>query len=90
MSLNIKNKKVEMLIDSITALTGETKTEAVHKALEERKQRLAMKNQMLNRQLLLNEFLENEIWSRIPADLIGMDYSQEEQDRVLGFGVDGV
>ncbi|MBI1989928.1 MAG: type II toxin-antitoxin system VapB family antitoxin, partial [Betaproteobacteria bacterium] len=37
MGLNIKNKDVERLIDEVTLLTGESKTEAVRRSLEERR-----------------------------------------------------
>lgn len=36
MALNIRNREAEKLADDLAALTGETKTEAVKKALEER------------------------------------------------------
>ncbi len=42
MSLNIKNEEVTRLVEEVAAATGETKTEAIRKALEERKQRLAL------------------------------------------------
>ena len=42
MSLNIKNKEVEALAQEISAVTGETKTEAIRKALVERKDRLGL------------------------------------------------
>jgi len=35
-ALNIRNREAEKLADDLAALTGETKTEAVKKALEER------------------------------------------------------
>ena len=41
MSLNIKNKDVERLIKEVSLLTGESKTEAVRRSLEERRARLA-------------------------------------------------
>ena len=41
MAVNIKNERVERLINEVAALTGESKTEAVRKALEERRDRLA-------------------------------------------------
>ena len=41
MSLNIKNKDVERLIKEVSLLTGESKTEAVRRSLEERRERLA-------------------------------------------------
>ena len=34
MSLNIKNPDVERLLDELVQLTGETKTEAIRKALD--------------------------------------------------------
>jgi antitoxin VapB len=39
-SLKIKNPDVEKLLDEIVRLTGESKTEAIRKALDERRQRL--------------------------------------------------
>ena len=41
MALNIKNALVESLATEITEMTGESKTEAIRRALEERKQRLS-------------------------------------------------
>ena len=43
MALNIKNAEVERLVEEISRLTGESKTEAVRRALEERKGRLAFR-----------------------------------------------
>ena len=39
MALNIRNKETEQLATALAALTGETKTEAVRKALAERLER---------------------------------------------------
>ena len=41
MALNIKNAAVERLVEEVARLSGESKTEAVRRALEERKARLA-------------------------------------------------
>jgi len=41
MALNIKNRRVEDLANEIAEITGETKTEAIRRALEERRQRLS-------------------------------------------------
>jgi antitoxin VapB len=43
MALNLENPDVERLVDEVAALTGESKTEAVRRALSERKQRLALR-----------------------------------------------
>lgn len=40
MAINIKSQRVQRLLDEVTALTGETKTEAIRRALEERRDRL--------------------------------------------------
>lgn len=40
MALNIKSDQVERLAAEVAQLTGETKTEAIRRALEERKQRV--------------------------------------------------
>jgi len=40
MALNIRNPEAEKLAESLAKLTGETKTEAVKKALRDRLQRL--------------------------------------------------
>jgi len=59
MALNIRNSEAEQLAADLAALTGESKTEAVTKAL---KQRLAaVQRQQTNRRLLdrLNEIAEH-------------------------------
>lgn len=42
MAVNIKNKDVENLLNEVVQLTGESKTEAIRKVLEERRKRLAL------------------------------------------------
>lgn len=90
MALNIKNKKVEKLIEEIVEITGENKTEAILSALTERKERLAFRihpKRRLQRQI---EFLENNIWPGIPQSELGREMSRSEIDTVLGFGEDGI
>src|SRR5438128_12697313 len=43
MALNIKNRNVEQLAAEVARLAGESKTEAVRRALEERRERLAFR-----------------------------------------------
>ena len=38
----------------------------------------------------LIRFLEREVWSAIPPELLGRKVTREEEDEVLGFGPDGV
>jgi len=67
MALNIKNPEVEDLAAEVSKITGETKTEAIRRALEERRQRLAFHVVHQNRAEELRSFLEREVWSVIRA-----------------------
>jgi antitoxin VapB len=67
MALNIKNSQVESLASEVSEITGETKTEAIRRALEERKQRLSFQVVRENRAEELRSFLEREVWSAIRA-----------------------
>ena len=90
MALNIKNKKVEKLIEEIVDITGENKTEAILAALMERKERLAFRIHPKHRRQRQIEFLENLIWPGIPESEMGREMSRSEIDTILGFGEDGV
>lgn len=67
MALNIKNVQVESLAAEVSELTGETKTEAIRRALEERRNRLSFQVVHENRAEELRSFLEREVWSVIRA-----------------------
>ncbi len=67
MALNIKNAQVEDLATEVAELTGETKTEAIRRALEERRQRLSFQLVRENRGEERRSFLEREVWSVIRA-----------------------
>jgi antitoxin VapB len=90
MPLNIKNAEVESLAAELAAMTGETKTEAIRKALRERRERLSYHIVRRNREAELLKFLEREIWSAIPKEILGHRLSQTEQDKILGFSAEGV
>jgi len=90
MAMSIKNKEVERLAAEIAKLTGETKTEAIRKALLERKQRLAFRETPRDRTAEFIRFLEREIWPKIPEDQRGRRLTREEEDEILGYGPDGV
>ncbi|HEX6903937.1 MAG TPA: type II toxin-antitoxin system VapB family antitoxin [Thermoanaerobaculia bacterium] len=42
MALSIKSPEVEKLVEALAAMTGESKTETVRRALEERRERLRL------------------------------------------------
>lgn len=90
MSLNLKNAEVERLVEEVAAMTGESKTEAVRKALAERKERLSLFVVRRDRKEEVLRYLETEVWSRIPSELLGRGIPQEEQDEILGYGPNGV
>ena len=89
MAVNIKNERVERLLDEVAALTGETKTEAIRRALEERRDRLARSAVQLHPADRLRRLLEREIWPAIPAAVRGTRLSKAEKEQILGYGPDG-
>jgi antitoxin VapB len=90
MALNIKNEAVERLAAEVAALTGETKTEAVRRALVERRARLRMQGSAGGRVSRRRRFLEREVWSRVPQDQSGRAPDRAERERILGYGDRGV
>jgi antitoxin VapB len=88
MALNLKNADVERLAAEVARLTGESKTEAIRKALEERRRRLKAPARSARRARLL-AFLERKVWPTIPAHQLGRRLSRSEEDQILGFGASG-
>ena len=89
MAVNIKNERVERLLDEVAALTGETKTEAIRRSLEERRDRLTRFPAEAHPADRLRRVLEREIWPTIPAAQLGRRLTKTEEEAVLGFGPDG-
>ena len=90
MALNIKNPKVERLAEDIAKITHETKTEAIRRALEERKARLTVNSGPRRSKELLLEFFERSIWPKIPPDALGKRLTKHESEQILGYGPHGV
>jgi len=90
MALNIKNQDVEELLDEVVMMTGESKTEAVRRALLERRQRLALRQTRNKDEAHFLAFLQDEIWNQIPEDLLGKTITKEEEDSILGYGELGI
>lgn len=89
MALNIKNPEVEKLAGEVARMAKETKTEAVRRALSERKERLEARGGGDRKQRLL-QYLEREVWPYIPPEERGRTLTREEEDEILGYGPDGV
>jgi len=90
MPLNIENARVEELLTEVTGLTGETKTEAVRKALEERLVRLSGTGGDARRRERLQRLLETDIWGLIPPDQLGRAPDRNEREGILGISELGV
>jgi antitoxin VapB len=82
MALNIRNTRAERLAASIARLTGETKTQAVIQALQERLERL--RRERSNRRLSA----ELDEIARHVASLPVLD--ERPPDEILGFDAQGI
>ena len=89
MALNIKNVTVERLAGEVAQLTGESKTEAIRKALEDRKRRLVAAPAGDRRAAVLT-FLKKRVWTGIPKEEKGRVLTRAEEGAILGYGPDGV
>ncbi len=92
MGLNIKNLEVEKLASEVAELAHETKTEAIRRALEERKARLRARSSKGGRKSL-QAYLEQNVWpliqETIPPGELGRVMTREEEDQILGYGAEG-
>ncbi len=78
MGLNIKNLEVEALAAEVSAMTGETKTEAIRQALLARKQSLTVpKRQRMDG---IQEWLERDVWPKIKPGFRGKPVTKAEMD----------
>jgi antitoxin VapB len=91
MALNIKSPEVEKLVEALAAMTGETKTEAIRRAVEERHERLALQHPHRERGSCdFLRYLAEEVWPKAPPGQIGRRLSREEEEEILGYGPGGV
>lgn len=90
MALNIKNPEVERLASEVAKATGESKTEAVRRALVERQERLSLQVRKGARAQGFLRFLEEEVWPSVPAGELGRPLSKREREELLGYGPEGV
>jgi antitoxin VapB len=86
MALNIKNPRVERLAAEVAQMARETKTEAIRRALEDRRARLALKTSSQDRMRQLKEYLQKEVWPHIPSAVRGKKITKREREAILGIG----
>lgn len=89
MGLNIKNANVERLASEVAGLAHETKTEAIRRALLERRARLQARAGKAGARKNLREYMERNVWPLIPPAELGRALTREEEDRILGYGPEG-
>lgn len=90
MALSIKSPEVERLVAALAEMTGESKTEAVRRALVERRERLSLQHIRRERGSDFLRYLEEEVWPKAPPGQLGRRLSREEEDEILGYGPGGV
>jgi antitoxin VapB len=88
MALNLKNPEVERLAAEVARLTGESKTEAIRRALDDRRRRLKNPRAADRRERVLRH-LRSTVWPSVPKAQLGRRLSREEEDAILGYGPDG-
>ncbi len=90
MALSIKSAEVERLAESVAAMTGESKTEAIRRSLLERRERLSLQRVGRERGSDFLRYLEEEVWPKVSPSQLGRRLSREEEDAILGYGAEGV
>jgi len=92
MALNLKNPEVESLAEEVAELTGETKTEAIRRALLERRERLVLATAAPSSAIRGEDFLRylsEEVWPQAPEGELGRRLSRDEEEALLGYGPEG-
>ena len=89
MALNIKNIEVEKLAGEVANMAHETKTEAIRRALAERRARLRARAGKPGGRKSLREYMEHNVWPTAPPEELGRVMSREEEDRIPGYGPEG-
>jgi antitoxin VapB len=88
-ALNIKNAEVERLATEVAELAHETKTEAIRRALQERKARLKVAPNREEKYRKAMEYLQREVWPHIPPEDRGKVMTKQEREEILGIGPNG-
>ena len=86
MGLNNKNPEVEQLATEVALLAHETKTEAIRKALLERRMRLRAGARRPAARRGLRAYMESNVWPHNPPTELGRTLSREQEDEILGYG----
>jgi antitoxin VapB len=88
MALNIKSPEVDRLAAEVAGLAHETKTEAIRRALLDRRARLRAQGRK-RAGANLRQYLERHVWPTVPPRELGRVLSRKEEDAILGYGPQG-
>ncbi|HZU28017.1 MAG TPA: type II toxin-antitoxin system VapB family antitoxin [Bryobacteraceae bacterium] len=89
MGLNIKNTEVERLAAEVARMASESKTEAIRRALLERRERLQAQAGYRRGRRSLSEYLGRQVWPLVPQAELGRTLTTAEEDDILGYGGQG-
>ncbi len=89
MALSIKDAATEEMAAEIALRMGETKTEAIRKALHERRLRLVVPAAREERWARVRRLLENELWPELSGKA-RRKTTRAEKELILGYGDAGV
>jgi antitoxin VapB len=73
----------------VARITRASETEAIRRALAERRQRLAYRISAGDREARSLRFLEREVWPGVPDDQLRRRLTRDEADEILGYGPSG-
>ena len=90
MALTIKNAEVERLAEEVARLTGESKTQAVKVALEERRQRSSTGIDPEARAAELMRWLREDVWPQVPPEIRGRPHDSRRDDEIIGYDEQGL
>jgi antitoxin VapB len=88
-ALNIKNAEVERLATEVAHLARETKTEAIRRALQDRKARLKSGLTPEEKVRRMTEYMQREVWPHILPEFRGKIMTKQEREEILGIGPNG-
>lgn len=86
MALSIEHADVQCVAAEVASLTGETKTEAIRRALLERNASLTIHRVSVSRKDRLEKFLRVCVWPSIPENIKGSRLTRMEREILLGYG----
>lgn len=89
MALSIKDAATEKMATEIATRMGESKTEAIRKALHERRLRLVVPAAREERWARVQRLLQDEIWPELGRRPRART-TKAQKERILGYGKSGV